>query len=76
MSFIHVPDPDIGRCQNVRHVTHGDGYMETLRCLDYEGMPHVCEFPKARHVVSSGSHSMTYSPPKPRRWVKPPKEPA
>lgn len=76
MGIIHLPDLDIGRCKNIRSITHGDGYIETLRCLDYEGVPHVCTFPPERHVSSgdygwgAGSIS-TYTPPKPKPWVKP-----
>lgn len=75
MSFIHVPDPFPGRCQNVRHVLHANGEPETLRCLDYEGTRHVCEFPPSR-VNASSTGWVTYqsimtAPPAPKRWVKP-----
>lgn len=72
MGIIHLPDLDIGRCQNYRSITHADGYIETLRCLDYEGRPHTCEFSPSHHVVlDHPGWFNTYTPPKPKPWVKP-----
>lgn len=70
---INLPDPDIGRCENYRtRVTAIDGYVESVRCLDYEDVPHVCTFPPFLHVASGGGSwisSAVRRPPK--RWVKP-----
>lgn len=70
MSTIYMPDPNPGRCKN--HRSEGE---ETLRCLDYEGTPHVCSFPKPlaeRRKDWGGWSTMTIqAPPKPQPWVKP-----
>jgi hypothetical protein len=50
VSFIVVPDPHPGRCKNYRSVTHNDGHVEPLRCLDYEAVPHQCTFPGTTHI--------------------------
>jgi hypothetical protein len=64
------PDPHPGRCENYRSVVHSDGYVETLRCLDYEGTEHICSFPEPEHrVITVGGY--TYTPQAPQRWIKP-----
>lgn len=69
---IEMPDPDPGRCKNIRQVVHSDGSIENLRCLDYEAVRHVCEFPEPElRPVTQGNWSWTYNPQAPQRWVKP-----
>lgn len=72
MSFIKMEDPNPGRCQNFRTVNHSDGYIENLRCLDYEDVPHECSFPEPTHVVSTVNNIFRSSDlPKSEPWVKP-----
>jgi hypothetical protein len=76
MSTIHLPDPHPGRCGNHRTITHSDGFVETLRCLDYEGVVHVCSFPEPRNRRFDrsdwgGLNQASYVTPKPEPWVKP-----
>ena len=74
MTTIFLPDPDIGRCKNVRHNNCSCGYSEALRCLDYEGTEHVCEFPAPMHACSMSrpeNNVYRYAPPTPKPWVKP-----
>ena len=75
---IFLPDLDIGRCKNVRHHHCPCGYSEALRCLDYEGTKHTCEFPEVMHVCSMtrvdnqhNSYTIQTATPKPKPWVKP-----
>lgn len=74
MSTITLPDPYPGRCRNHRTVSNGVGHIETLRCLDYENVEHVCSFPEPIHTGPAlggmyGGGTFTTAPPKP--WVKP-----
>lgn len=75
MSYIVLPDEHPGRCKNVRSHTHPNGHAETLRCLDYEGKPHVCSFPEPQYVyidtTSWGGQLSSSTPAKPKPWVKP-----
>lgn len=73
MSFVRMADLHPGRCQNYRAVLHADGYTESLRCLDYEDVPHQCEFPPTAHRLSSVSSlaGSSYTVPKPVPWRKP-----
>lgn len=70
MSTIYVPDPNPGRCLN--HRQRGD---EMVRCLDYEGRPHVCTFPepplKGLTGHSWGPNQAIYTLKEPKPWVKP-----
>lgn len=68
---IIVPDPHPGRCLNTRQYHGPHGHIQILRCLDYEGTPHTCTFPKIH--VEDGRDWGVYSidPPKPKTWVKP-----
>lgn len=70
---VDVPDPDVGRCKNVRLYRHANSEVEYLRCLDYEGTPHVCSFPTPlpRSSSSGWSSATYYTVPKPKPWVKP-----
>lgn len=68
---LYVPDPHPGRCQNLRMVTHSDGYIENLRCLDYEGTEHVCQFPEPEHSIYSAQEHKPWVRPKPKPWVRP-----
>lgn len=71
MGTIHLPDPNPGRCRNIRILNHPSGDIEHLRCLDYEATVHVCVFPTTplRPLVTGGFNS--YSPTEPKAWVKP-----
>lgn len=74
--YVRLPDPNPGRCENYRSVMHSDGRVETLRCLDYEGTKHICEFPEPLHIASDprwGGNSYSYSEKhdRPQPWVKP-----
>lgn len=71
MGYISAPDPDPGRCRNFRTVTHSDGHIETLRCLDYEGAPHQCTFPKPKHVTAVSHNIFSSGTDQPKPWVKP-----
>lgn len=73
MSFHVLSDPFPGRCRNFRTVGHANGQSESLRCLDYEGTPHVCEFPPSRVNASSTGYATyaTSTPAPPKPWVKP-----
>ena len=62
----HMDDPYPGRCRN--HRTVG---MDVLRCLDYEGVPHVCTFPEVKQRVPSPGVYSTGGHWKPSPWVKP-----
>jgi hypothetical protein len=67
-----MPDPNPGRCLCVRQVAHPDGYLESLRCLDYEGRRHTCTFPNPTHVTSLGSTSSVYRDTgQAEPWVRP-----
>jgi hypothetical protein len=74
--MIHqMPDPDPGRCQCMRQGTDAYGYPTTRRCLDYEGVPHICFFPPNPERIHSSSQTMagwTHKGPVP--WVKPQQE--
>lgn len=70
MSYIKLPDPYPGRCQNYRTHQHSDGHIETLRCIDYENTPHQCIFPEPKYVVST-DHNIFTSNNNPEPWVKP-----
>lgn len=61
---IPFQDPYPGRCRNRREVGE-----QTLRCLDYENVPHVCSFPKPNQQMKGGWNQ--YQPAPPRPWVKP-----
>lgn len=72
--YINSPDPHPGRCQNLRPSTVKPGTF--LRCLDYEGLKHVCSFeketpPNFAHSVVGGN---IYTPAQPKPWVKPKQE--
>lgn len=67
-----MPDPHPGRCLNYRTKTHSDGYIESLRCLDYEGTEHVCSFPSSTHVTITGQwQSWAGAQVDSKPWVKP-----
>lgn len=71
MSYISN-DPNPGRCKNFRTITHSDTYTESLRCLDYEHVPHQCSFPEPTYVVSTvQSNIFRSSELEPKPWVKP-----
>ena len=61
---VELPDPHPGRCRNLRTVG-----PETLRCLDYDNLPHVCVFPEPKRLSSSNSYTVKTVEPEP--WVKP-----
>lgn len=71
MSFVRLPDPNPGRCENFRTLHHADGFVEVVRCLDYEASRHVCAFPEPEHrVVEVNGYTMpTAQTPVP--WVRP-----
>lgn len=73
MSYIVLPDPNPGRCPNHRLFIGPNGESETLRCLDYAAVPHVCSFPEPKlrldHGLGWGTGNLTV--PKPLPWVKP-----
>lgn len=72
MSFIPTKDPHPGRCKNLRPVTHNDGHIENLRCLEYENEPHQCSFPESTHVVVETNNIFRSSdPPQPEPWIRP-----
>jgi hypothetical protein len=72
--FIDLPDPHPGRCKNHRYV-FVDGYPDSLRCLDYEGTPHVCSFPTPMNrTLHNNYHVWQGSQPVPQVWVKPTQE--
>jgi hypothetical protein len=67
---ITIPDRHPGRCCNLRISRHRPGVY--LRCLDYEGTPHVCTFeadspPRLQYT----GWGLVYTDPKPKPWVKP-----
>lgn len=70
MMYNTLPDPNPGRCLNFRTITHGDGHIEHLRCLDYENTPHECSFPEPTHFVAL-VHNIFKSSDPPEPWVKP-----
>lgn len=64
---IYLPDPHPGRCFNYRLVNG-----QTLRCLDYEGTRHVCDFPGAILPFQwPQGNQMTSSNSEAEPWVKP-----
>lgn len=69
---IRVPDPHPGRCLNTRY---DEASHSMLRCLDYEGVQHVCTFPAPPPPVSSlwgsGGSYVLHTPKPPKPWVKP-----
>lgn len=68
MSTIALPDPFPGRCHNLRASRFHPGSF--LRCLDYEGSRHVCEFPiETPPVVGAMSYSTSTTQLKP--WIDP-----
>lgn len=67
---IEAPDPHPGRCRNVRSCWQND-HIVTMRCLDYEGTPHVCSFPRPPVQMSRASGHVFQSTPQPKPWVKP-----
>ena len=74
MSFIHLPDPDPGRCKNHRpSKTWNDYGAIQLRCLDYEGHDSKCTFPEDPKPVPryDVAHSIYTNPEKPKPWVSP-----
>lgn len=70
MSYIHLPDPHPGRCQNFRRDPGDDYGVKTLRCLQREGHDSKCRFPPAsKRLPSSGiSHPSAV---KPEPWTPP-----
>lgn len=71
--ILTVHDPFPGRCRNYRTTTHGNGEIETLRCLDYENRPHVCEFPPGKPIMATTT-SLHYTHREPEPWVRPGEE--
>lgn len=70
---IIAPDPFPGRCKNHRTELRNWQFV-TLRCLDYEAVPHQCSFEKPTLVPSvfeGYTISNNYSAPPPEPWVKP-----
>lgn len=67
--FIEIPDEHPGRCRNQR-VVWVNGCPESLRCLGYEAVEHVCEFPEPPRV-STVKFSYTSVIPEPKAWVRP-----
>lgn len=65
------PDPHPGRCKNTRQHMGPFAQVTILRCLDYEGTPHVCEFPKPPEAVQGDWGTYSIPKPQPKRWVKP-----
>lgn len=66
--YINTPDPHPGRCRNLRPSDAHPGSF--LRCLDYEGLKHVCSFEK--ETIHSAIDTTIYqSVVKPKPWVKP-----
>ena len=67
--YVYVPDPNPGRCLN--HRWRRDGQM--VRCLDYEGVEHVCSFeePPPRSWTDQVHVSTTWKHKQPEPWVKP-----
>jgi hypothetical protein len=63
---IDAPDPHPGRCRNYRTVGG-----TTLRCLDYENVPHRCSFPELPKPVHSDLASSMYRQSEPKPWIKP-----
>jgi hypothetical protein len=66
--FIEIPDEHPGRCRNQR-VVFVNGYPETLRCLDYEAVQHVCAFPEPPLRVASVTYTLGGDTKK--AWVRP-----
>lgn len=64
---ISIPDQHPGRCNNLRHSRYRPGVM--LRCIDYEGTPHVCAFEQESPPITTGIYTVTAPAPKP--WVRP-----
>lgn len=74
--IIHLPDPNPGRCLNMRPGHDGNGYPVNRRCLLYENERHICEFPPNPPVSRSGSGQWTSHTEKIEPWVSPVKVPA
>ncbi len=70
---ITLPDPHPGRCLNHR-VVRG----QSLRCLNYEIVPHVCEFPEPVPPPARRAQSYTQTISEPAPWQRPgvPDDPA
>jgi hypothetical protein len=70
--FIELPDPHPGRCQNYRMMRDANGYPASVRCLEYEGFPHVCRFPQPVLKIGVGSTDVCYSADMhPQKWIRP-----
>ena len=71
MSYVVLPDPDPGRCQNTRW---DQRTMRSYRCTQYEGSEHTCRFDIPQRVAPpnwSARSQVIATTATPKPWVRP-----